>query len=301
MNITQLQYLLDVGELGSFTGAAKKNLMTVPAISISISQLEIELGVSLFSRSRKGVIPTLEGKKVIQHAVSIIKSVEKMKDDISILKDTVHGDITIATIPGMVPKIIDTTLEFQKNFPHVNVQMAEAPSSDVITGVKKGQADIGFLSAAASNQDPALTWTSVMKDEARLVINKHSRLRFFESINGEEIKNETFVLYNDPLIKSIAENLFLKEDSNRVALTTNNAEAIYQMVIKSNAITIATEYIVDSLPFHIKSEIITIPLNKINSIPNFLWRITRKDEELSGVIETFTHQLLTQLLPKDSQ
>lgn len=74
MNITQLQYLVDVGELGSFTDAAKKNLMTVPAISLSITQLEAELDVLLFTRSRKGVTPTAEGKKVIQHAVTVFEN-----------------------------------------------------------------------------------------------------------------------------------------------------------------------------------------------------------------------------------
>jgi DNA-binding transcriptional LysR family regulator len=301
MNIAQFQYLIDVAELGSFTDAAKKNHMTVPAISISISQLETELGVLVFSRSRKGVFPTIEGKKVLQHAVSILKRVEKMKDDISLTRDLLHGNITIATIPGMVPKIIDTTLEFQKNYPYVNVQMAEAASSVVVDQVKKGLADIGFISAGSSSRDSSLTWKSVMKDEARLVVNHHSSLRFYESITKEEIKNETFVLYNDPLIKTVAENLFLKDASNRVALITNNVEAIYQMVTKGNAITIATEYIVDSLPPHIQDEIHTISINEISSIPNFLWRITRKNEELSGVIETFTNQLVKQLVPNDAE
>jgi DNA-binding transcriptional LysR family regulator len=298
MNITQLQYLVDVAELGSFTEAAKKNLMTVPAISISISQLETELAVLLFSRSRKGVVPTVEGEKVIQHALLILKTVDKMKDEITLSKEIVQGNIMIATIPGMVPKIIDTTLEFQKNFPEVNVQMAEAPSSIVVNQVKDGKADIGFISAAESHHDPALTWKSVMKDEARLVVNQHSPLRFYRSITSADIKNETFVLYNDPLIKSAAENLFLKDGSNRVALMTNNVEAIYQMVVKGNAITIATEYIVDSLPPHIKNEIITISIQEMTGIPNFLWRITRKDEELSGMIEKFTNHLVTQLIGK---
>jgi DNA-binding transcriptional LysR family regulator len=296
MNIAQFQYLVDVAELGSFTKAAKKNHMTIPAISISISHLETELGVLLFTRSRNGVVPTKDGKKVIQHAISILKRVEKMKDDLSLSKDLLHGNITIATIPGMVPKIIDTTLEFQKNYPYVNLQMVEAASSDVVDQVKKGLADIGFISAGTSGRDPSLSWKSVMNDEAKLVVNQHSPLRFYDSITKGDIKDETFVLFNDPLIKTAAESLFLKEESNRVALITNNVEAIYQMVTKGNAITIATDYIVESLPPHIKEEIFTISIQELTSIPNFLWRITRKEEELTGVIETFTNQLVTQLV-----
>src|SRR5690625_6861027 len=81
MNITQLQYLVDVGELGSFTNAAKKNDVTIPAISISINKLEKIFGVPLFTRSKKGVVPTTEGKVCIQHAITMLKTAEKMKKE----------------------------------------------------------------------------------------------------------------------------------------------------------------------------------------------------------------------------
>src|SRR5690606_7421919 len=100
MNIIQLQYLVDVSELGSFTEAAKKNYMTVPTISMSISQLEEELGTSLFVRSRKGVTPTIEGKMVIKHAVSILHEIESMKQSIMLNQNKNAGNIIIATTPG---------------------------------------------------------------------------------------------------------------------------------------------------------------------------------------------------------
>ncbi|MGE7635391.1 LysR substrate-binding domain-containing protein [Bacillus paramycoides] len=295
MNIIQLQYLVDVGELGSITEAAKKNGMTVPAISISISQLETELEVSLFSRSRKGVIPTTEGKKVIQHAITILKTVDKMKYDISLSKNIKHGNIIIATIPGLVRQVINTTLEFRKIYPYINVQMVEGDTTVVLDHVKNGHADMGFVSFGTNNHDETLRWEPVMRDEAVLVVPKSSALQFNNSISNDDIKNETIVLYNDPYVKIIAEKLFLDDLTNRIALISNNLEALLQMVVHGNAITIATNYIVHSLPSHIRNKIITISINEHTTLSNYLWRLTRKNAEVSNLIEQFTSNLLSDL------
>lgn len=292
MNILQLQYLIDVGELGSFTDAAKKNHMTVPAISISIGHLEDELEVSLFNRSRKGVIPTAEGKKVIQHAISILKIMEKMKSDISNSKNSKNGSLIISTTPGMVHNIVNTTLEYQKYYPNINLQMVEGDSTFVISQVKNGHADVGFVSLSTNHHDSELTWTPIIHDKSMLVVNKNSPLRFKKSISRNEIKNEKIVLYDDPNIKMIAEKLMLNDPSNTIVLISNHVESLFQMVIKGNAVSIGTDYIVNSLPDHEKNEIVMIPIHEHISDSNYIWRITRKAQENLELIEQFTEHLL---------
>lgn len=295
MNMIQLQYLVDVGELGSFTEAARKNHITVPAISISISQLETELEATLFSRSRKGVFPTNVGKKVIQQAISILKLADKMKQDISQSKTMNHGNIVIATIPGMVTQIVKTTLEFRKNHPFMNVQMVEGDPAAVINHVKNGHADIGFLSFGTTNHEEALNWEPIMRDEAVLVVHKNSALRFKNSITGDDIKDETIVLYNSPAIIKIAESLYSGDLSERIALTSNNTDAILQMVLHGNAITIATNYVIHSLPEHLRNEVVTLSIKHVRPDPSYLWRVTRKDGEVSVMAEQFTEHLLTDI------
>ena len=62
MNNLQLQYFMDAAECKSFSSAAKKNLISQPAISRVISDLESELGVPLFTRSKHGALLTPEGE-----------------------------------------------------------------------------------------------------------------------------------------------------------------------------------------------------------------------------------------------
>ncbi|MFP3413406.1 LysR family transcriptional regulator [Bacillus sp. SIMBA_074] len=295
MNIIQLQYLIDVGELGSFTEAAKKNRMTVPTISQSIAQLENELGVTLFTRSRKGTNSTIEGKIVIQHALTVLKTINKMKNEISLFQSENQENIIIATIPGMISQIIDTTIKFRKDFPHVNIQLVEGDSRLVLNYVQNGHADLGFVSFKAEKEEEFLTWEPLVKGETLLVVNKNSHLRFKHSISGDELEDEMIVLYNDPYLKKITQDILPTHLWNKVSLITNNIEGIFRMIIHENAVTIGPDYLVHSLPPEQKNEVISVSIDKYKTIPYYLWKVTRKNEKASGLINQFTEQLFSNL------
>lgn len=76
MTFQQLQYLLEVSKTGSVTQAANKLFVSYSSVSISITNLEKELGYPLFVRSRKGLIPTPQGEQVLEHARRICQSYE---------------------------------------------------------------------------------------------------------------------------------------------------------------------------------------------------------------------------------
>ena len=62
INLNLLKYFYEVVNTGNITKTSKKLLISQPAITKAIKELENELNVSLLQRSKKGVIPTEEGK-----------------------------------------------------------------------------------------------------------------------------------------------------------------------------------------------------------------------------------------------
>jgi len=78
MTFQQLQYLLEVSHTGSVTQAAKNLYVSYSSISISISNLEKELGYTLFDRSKNGLVPTELGEQVLEHAANICRSYEQI-------------------------------------------------------------------------------------------------------------------------------------------------------------------------------------------------------------------------------
>ena len=68
MDLRKVQYFLAVADLGSFTVAAEKNHISQSALSKHISDLEYELGIRLFTRTKVQVALTPEGSALIPEA-----------------------------------------------------------------------------------------------------------------------------------------------------------------------------------------------------------------------------------------
>lgn len=71
MTFQQLQYLLQVGQSGSISQAAKSLFVSQPSVSVAISALEEELGFPIFNRTQRGLSPTPEGILVLEYAQRI--------------------------------------------------------------------------------------------------------------------------------------------------------------------------------------------------------------------------------------
>lgn len=73
MTLIQLRYFITTHETGSVSTAAKKNHVSASTISEAIKSLEAEFGVTLFQRTNRGVVPTMEAEVLAQHGREILK------------------------------------------------------------------------------------------------------------------------------------------------------------------------------------------------------------------------------------
>ncbi|MFV0352687.1 MAG: LysR family transcriptional regulator [Oscillospiraceae bacterium] len=80
MNLAQLKYAAELERSKSISAAAKNLYMSQPNLSKSIRELEAELGVTLFQRSKRGVVPTKEGMEFLGNAKSILEQMENLEN-----------------------------------------------------------------------------------------------------------------------------------------------------------------------------------------------------------------------------
>ena len=74
-----MKYAVEVAKYGSINKAAEMLLMNQPNLSRSIKDLERSLGVKIFVRSTKGMVPTPEGETFLHYANSILKQVDEIE------------------------------------------------------------------------------------------------------------------------------------------------------------------------------------------------------------------------------
>lgn len=79
MNLLHLKYAVEVARTRSITMAAENLYMGQPRLSRAIKELEDSLGITIFKRTSKGIVPTPEGEIFLTHANRILDEVREVE------------------------------------------------------------------------------------------------------------------------------------------------------------------------------------------------------------------------------
>lgn len=146
MNIQYLKYVVEVDKTGSINKAAKNLYMGQPNLSAAIKELEKELGISIFYRSKKGVFATKEGEKFLFHAKKIISQVNELKSLYKPNTNNLPIHFSIAACRATYITIaISNFINNLKNKKGMTVNFNETNSLNVINEVANGNAEIGII------------------------------------------------------------------------------------------------------------------------------------------------------------
>lgn len=147
--ITKLDYyrmFYETARFSSFSTAAQHLYISQSAISQCIHQLESELGVQLFVRTRRGVSLTNEGKLLYSKVENAINSIEQGEKQLERLRHLESGEITIAAGDTITTHFLLQYLEeFHALYPDIRIEMANSYSSQMLSLVKAGKADLAFI------------------------------------------------------------------------------------------------------------------------------------------------------------
>lgn len=142
MTITQLKYVLAVAEHQNFTKAAQKTFVTQPTLSMQIQKLEEELDIQIFDRSKKPIVLTLVGEKIVNQAHNIVNEAERMQDVVDQEKGFIGGEFRLGIIPTVMPTLLPMFLKnFANRYPKVQLKIEELTTDDIITKLVDGYLD----------------------------------------------------------------------------------------------------------------------------------------------------------------
>ncbi|MGR3779023.1 LysR family transcriptional regulator [Bacillus paramycoides] len=294
MNLEQMEYIVEVAKTGSFTKAAQESHVTLSAISQSISLLETELGVTLFTRSRGlGAVPTAEGKTIIRKANDILLQVKELKEEAQIYSNTLSGELKIATIPGPMHVLIDLVAKFKKDHPHVNIKIYEKGNKEILDDLQQGKIDIGFiaLSEELRKKYACFLFEKLLEIKIAVGVNKNSPLALEKTITPEQLVNQTLVLYDDEYIRDSINDLFSKYGKANILFISNNTQAIQNAVHQELAITIGVDYSFVNNLVDAQKEIISIELVVPNLPPFSYGWVLSKDKHPSQILKQFINRL----------
>ncbi|HUN68913.1 MAG TPA: LysR family transcriptional regulator [Burkholderiales bacterium] len=194
MNLTlrQLRAFVAVARLGGFTAAAKRLHLTQSALSGLVKDLESGLGVRLFDRSTREVVPTQAGREFLPLAVRVLDDIRDAAVRISDIASSNVGIVRVAALEisscTLLPPVIAA---FQDQNRRLEVRLEDTVLEQVLTRVRLGEVDIGIGPEPAP--DPELERTPLLAAPFMLACPTGHPLAKKKRVTWSELRGERFI------------------------------------------------------------------------------------------------------------
>lgn len=152
MNINQLKYVLEVSGASSMREAATRLFISQPALSLSIRELEEELGILIFDRTNKGITLTDEGREFVTYARKAVAQYGILEDRYlagdarreRFSVSTQHYTFAIRAFTDMIRQFDPDKYLFS---------LHETKTHEVLEDVRSMKSEVGVISFSGANED----------------------------------------------------------------------------------------------------------------------------------------------------
>lgn len=146
MELRVLRYFLIVAREENITKAANLLHLTQPTLSRQLMQLEDELGVKLFHRTKHSIALTEDGLRLKRRAQEIVSLTDKTKQEFLCKEEELIGEIAIGCAETRNMSFLSEKIRlFKARYPLVHFQIYSAIADDVKERMEQGLLDIGLL------------------------------------------------------------------------------------------------------------------------------------------------------------
>lgn len=207
-----LKYAVEVAETGSINKAAEKLYIGQPNLSRAIKELEATLGVAVFERCPKGMIPTAEGETFLKYAKTILKQVDEVEGMFK------NGNIQKKRFSLSAPRasyVADAFARFSNaliNENDVEVLYKETNSSRTLKNVQQDDYKLGIIRYA---EDYDMHYKNLLDDKDfeyevittfsyELLVSEESELAKKDDVSFGDLHDYIEIAHADPFVPSLS-------------------------------------------------------------------------------------------------
>jgi len=289
MDLRHLNYFLILAEELHFGRAAERLHISQPPLSRMIQQIENELGVLLFERTKRSVILTPAGLDFLQDAKQMILQMQTVKKRLAIYGQGETGTLRIGYVGAVMHSKLPSLLaSFTKNLPHISLQFEELPNHNLVHELNNGTLDVAFLR----------TWLHPEKLEEKLILSEpfvavlpvNHVLSNKKKISVKELINEQFITFTRECGPTIFDS-FLVMCSNagftpQISHHASQLNSVLRLVESGFGISLLPEQVEQGYALNLKF----IPLeDTAETVP--LLMLTRKENPNPALLHLQQHLL----------
>ncbi|UJW29684.1 LysR family transcriptional regulator [Saccharothrix sp. AJ9571] len=144
MLLRQLEYLVALARERHFARAAAACHVSQPSLSAGIRKLERDLGVPIVSRGRRFEGLTPEGERVLRWAHRILAERDALRQDLSIMHESLSGVLRIGAIPTALTAASLLTAPFCERYPRVRISLESLSSREITRRLAEFELDVAM-------------------------------------------------------------------------------------------------------------------------------------------------------------
>lgn len=146
VNFEHYKVFYYVAKHGNITSAAHALYLSQPSVSRAVAGLEEELGCRLFTRSKKGVELTQEGRQLYKHVRIACKHFFSAEEELSLMKRETKGVLRLAVSDAAFQqRIISRISAFHAAHPQVHLKIDNMPTPETIEAVHNNVVDMAVV------------------------------------------------------------------------------------------------------------------------------------------------------------
>lgn len=260
MEIEQLRTFLVLAGTKNFTRTANQIFVAQSTITNRISELEKEIGVSLFSRTNRNVSLTPEGEHFRIYAEKVVELTDNSLSELSSLhkyKNQLRIGASDSIYEGHLAPII---LKYQQNHPNDSLKISIGLSSHLLEQLQHDILDVVFTYLPLKK---ANYHCELYRQDTLVLVTDTKNKQYQNGITHEELLSVNYVMCNFALqdVGQFIRHLFPKY--HQFALEIDDCSKIIPFLMNSNNYTFLPKHMAD--PFVTDKKLQIIPLSDLQT------------------------------------
>ncbi len=241
MNLRDLHYVVAVSDLQHFGQAAEKCFVSQPTLSGQIKKLEDELGVQLFERTNRRVIPTDVGNRVLASARRILEEEERINEVARSAQNPLAGRFRLGAFPTLAtyvfPKFVS---QVKRKLPLLRLILVEEKTASLMDQLRRGEIDAALLALPLPRESSEfLVSEKLFEDEFYLAVPLKHELASYKKIRQDVLSRYPLLLLEEGhCLRDQALELCRLSGTEEQDFRATGLETLRQMVKAGTGITL---------------------------------------------------------------
>ena len=274
----------------NITKASQELNISQPAVTKHIKNLEDELGIILFKRTRKGVVLTPIGQKIFLKIKNAIVTFDNVENEIKNYKDNYCGIIRIGISTTLVRILMEHINEFYKKYPNIKIEINTDTTKENMRLLKNGLLDL-VICKFPNNLDNDFLFTKISDSSYEFVANEELYNKIKQPIKLADLVKYPILLQKEPSNSYDSAKKLFKENNIEVESKLNIGSS--SLLIDFTKIGYGVGYVTK---LYVRKEIKNKKLFVIETIPKTpkisYGMVTLKNNILSNSCNNFINCLL---------